>query len=67
MQQSRSDIYGYQVSGGQIEKVYYRSQPTSVNRLHQSPRVETYVQQTALSLYSSCSVASPSLIDLEMT
>ncbi len=30
MQQSRSDIYGCQVSGGQIEKVYYRSQPMAV-------------------------------------
>lgn len=27
IQQLRNDIYGCQVSGGQIEKVYYRSQP----------------------------------------
>lgn len=32
MQQSRSDIYGCQVSGGQIEKVYHRSQPNGANQ-----------------------------------
>jgi hypothetical protein len=31
MQQSRIDICGCQVSGGQIEKVYYRSQATTAN------------------------------------
>lgn len=36
MQQLRSDIYGCQVSGGQIEKVYNRFQPIGDHHFLQS-------------------------------